>query len=167
MQPIIACLPFIKKFSQSELCCAKPLESRPRGFHPRPFLAERCVNLSRTHTAPIKQTRPPSQVSFGMLNGFAAVIRLLPMPVGHRSQPLDPAPLLQPHYSLPRSYGLVRPRGWIGPLASWLSPLVLLPWHENPGSRSSAQEPGPGSRPLYAGCRAPSNQVSGALIPEV
>ena len=33
-----------------------------------------------------------------MLNGFAALMRLLPMPVGHRSQPLDPAPLLQPHY---------------------------------------------------------------------
>ena len=39
--------------------------------------------------------------------------------------------------------------------------------HPSPGSRSSAQEPGPGSRPLYAGCRTPSNQVSGALIPEV
>ena len=54
----------------------------------------------------------------------------------------------------------------IGTLASWLSPFELLPWHPSPGSRSSAQEPGPGSRPLYAGCRAPSNQVSGALIPE-
>ena len=33
-----------------------------------------------------------------MSNGFAALIRLLPSPVGRRSQPLDPAPLLQPHY---------------------------------------------------------------------
>jgi hypothetical protein len=38
--------------------------------------------------------------------------------------------------------------------------------HPSPGSRSSAQEPGPGTRPLYDGCRAPSNQVFGALIPE-
>src|SRR5262249_8800017 len=28
----------------------------------------------------------------------------------------------------------------IGTLASWLSPLELLPWHPSPGSRSSAQE---------------------------
>ena len=32
--------------------------SRPGEFHPRP-LSERCVSLS-THTAPIKQTFPPS-----------------------------------------------------------------------------------------------------------
>ena len=160
------------------------LESRPQGFHPQP-LTERCVSIS-THTAPIKQTRPPSQVSFGMANGFAALIRLLPLPVGRRMQPLDPAPLLRPHYrpsSLVRAgpphklalaslhLYIVRIRKRIrilsiGTLASWLSPLVLLPWHPSPGSRSSAQEPGPGSRPLYAGCRAPSNQVSGALIPE-
>jgi len=94
-------------------------------------------------------------------------------------QPLDPAPLLQPHY---RPSSLER----TGPpqsLSSVLSPYgfrhlnfslertftvsgkrSLL--HPSPGSRSSAQEPGPGSRPLHAGCRAPSNQVSGALIPE-
>ena len=33
-----------------------------------------------------------------MLNGFAALMRLLPLPVGRRMQPLDPVPLLQPHY---------------------------------------------------------------------
>jgi hypothetical protein len=37
------------------------LESRPQEFHPQP-LAERCVNLS-IHTAPIKQTHPPSPIS--------------------------------------------------------------------------------------------------------
>ena len=102
-----------------------------------------------------------------MSNGFAALIRLLPLPVGRRSQPLDPAPLLQPHYR-PSSLVQAGPPQYfsIGTLALWLSPLVLLPWHPSPGSRSSAQEPGPGSRPLYAGCRPPSNQVSGALIPE-
>jgi len=45
--------------------------------------------------------------------------------------------------------------GVTGTLTSWLSPLVLLPWHQSPGSSSSAQEPGPGSRPPNAGCRAP------------
>ncbi len=94
-------------------------------------------------------------------------------------QPLDPAPLLQPHY---RPSSLVR----AGPpqtLASVLSPHGFRHLyfslkrtftasgkrslsHPSPGSRSSAQEPGSGSRPLYAGRRAPSNQVSGALIPE-
>jgi hypothetical protein len=53
-----------------------------------------------------------------MLNGFAALIRLIPSPVGRRSQPLDPAPLLRPHY---RPSSLVR----AGPpqsLSSVLSP---------------------------------------------
>ena len=35
--------------------------SRPEGFHVRP-LAERCGSLS-THTAPIKQTLPPSRAA--------------------------------------------------------------------------------------------------------
>jgi len=77
------------------------LESRPQGFHPQP-LAERCVSLS-AHTAPIKQTHPPSQV--GKWDGFAALIRLLLFPVGRQMQPLDPAPLLRPHY---RPSSLVR-----------------------------------------------------------
>jgi len=33
------------------------------------------------------------------------------------------------------------------------------------GSRSSTQEPGSASRPLYAGRRLPGNQVSGRLVP--
>ena len=71
-------------------------ESRPQEFHPQP-LAERCVSLS-THTAPIKQTQRRHPVSLGCRNGLSALIRLLPFPVGRRMQPLDPAPLLQPHY---------------------------------------------------------------------
>ena len=57
-------------------------------------------------------------------------------------------------------------------LASVLSPrgcapLVLLPWHPRAGSRSSAQQPVSGSRPLYAGRRPPGHQAPGGLIPEM
>jgi len=56
------------------------------------------------------------------------------------------------------------------PLASVLSPhgfrpLVLLPWHPRPGSRSSTQKPVSDSRPLYAGRHLPRNQVPDRLVP--
>ena len=54
-----------------------------------------------------------------------------------------------------------------GTLASRCAPLVLLPWHPRAGSRSSAQQPVSGSRPLYAGRRPPGHQAPGGLIPEM
>src|SRR5690554_940301 len=82
-------------------------------------------------------------------------------------QPLDPGPLLRPHYQ-PSS--LLQP----GPpqcSASVLSPrgfshLCFSLNIGTTGSRSSAQKPESDSRPLYAGCRLSSNQVSDKLIPE-
>ena len=147
--------------------------SRPEGLHPRP-LSERCGNLS-IHTAPIKQTHLPFLVASGqtsytshlsMLYGFAVLIPFLLFPVERRIQPLDPTPLLWPHY---RPSTLLR----VGPSqcsASVRSPrgfyhLCFSLHIGTTGSRSSAREPGSASRLLYAGRRLPSNQVSGRLIP--
>ena len=82
-------------------------------------------------------------------------------------QPLDPTPSLQPHYRLS---SLLR----VGPpqcSASVRSPrgarhLCFSLCIGTTGSRSSAQKPGSVSRPLYAGRRMPSTQVSGTLFPE-
>jgi hypothetical protein len=81
-------------------------------------------------------------------------------------QPLDPTPLLQPHY---RPSSLLQ----VGPpqcCASVLSPrgfyhLSFSLRIATTGSRSWAREPGTASRLLYAGRRLPSNQVSGRLVP--
>src|SRR6516165_4659208 len=72
--------------------------SRPREFHPRP-LSERCVNLS-IHTAPIKQTRPPSLFSSVRTDGAASLPRIrgrgwpascAPSGAGTSSSPRQPA----------------------------------------------------------------------------
>ena len=85
-----------------------------------------------------------------------------------RIQPLDPPPLLQPHYrpSLlirggppQRSASVLSPRG--------LCHLCFSLAIGATGSRSSAREPKPDSRLLYAGRRLPGNQVSGRLVPGV
>src|ERR1700704_1692611 len=101
-----------------------------------------------------------------MTNGFVVLMGFLLFPVEPQAQPPDPTPLLQPHYQ-PSS--LVR----VGPSqcsASVLSPrgfyhLCFSLYIGTTGSRSSTQEPGSASRPLYAGRRLPSNQVSGRLVP--
>src|SRR5215831_608941 len=101
-----------------------------------------------------------------MTNGFVAFIRLLLFPVERRIQLLDPTPLLWPHY---RPSSLLQ----VGPSqcpASVRSPRgfyhLCFSLHIGAaGSRSSARKPGSASRLLYAGCRLPSNQVSGRLIP--
>lgn len=82
-------------------------------------------------------------------------------------QRLDSTPSLQPHY---RSSTLLR----IDP--PQCSPLVLSPrgfYHlcfslyiGTTGSRSSIQKPVIDSRPLYAGRRLPSSQVTDKLVPE-
>jgi hypothetical protein len=82
-------------------------------------------------------------------------------------QPLDPTPLLQPHY---RPSSLIR----AGPPqcpASVRSPhgfcrLCFSLHIRTTGSRSSTREPGSDSRLLYTGRRLPSCQVSDRLIPE-
>lgn len=103
---------------------ASVVVSRPGELHPQP-LSERCGSLS-THTAPIKQTCQPSlTASFVALNSF------LLFPVELQMQPLDPTPLLRPHYR-----GFIARTGWsapvpcIGTLASRFVPLVLLPCHQ-------------------------------------
>ena len=45
-------------------------------------------------------------------------------------------------------------------------PLVLLPWHQEAGSCSSAQKPASNSRPLYAGHSPSSHQAPDGLVPE-
>ena len=102
-----------------------------------------------------------------MTNGFVALIRLLLFPVERRIQPLDPTPLLQPHYQ-PSSLLQVGPSQCS---ASVRSPrgfyhLCFSLHIGTTGSRSSAREPGSASRLLYAGRRLPSNQVSDRLIPQ-
>ena len=111
------------------------------------------------------RTRPNS---FGMTNGFVALTHLLLLPVGFEVQRLDPSPLLRRHYP---SSSLVQD----GP--SQCSALDFSPRSfyylsfylgiGTTGSHSSTQEPGSDSRPLYAGRRPPSNQVSGRLVPGV
>ena len=103
---------------------------------------------------------------FEMTNGFVALNSLLLLPVELQMQPLDPTPLLRPHY---RPSSLIR----VGPSqcsASVLSPrgfchLCFSLDIRATGSRSSAREPGSDSRLLYAGRRLPSYQVSDRLVP--
>jgi hypothetical protein len=139
--------------------------SRPGELHPQP-LAERCVSLS-THTAPIKQTRQPSLATcLEMVNGFVVLTSFLLWPVELRIQPLDPTPLLRPHY---QSSSLLR----VGPpqcSASVRSPrgcchLCFSLGIRATGSRSSAREPRSESRLLHAGRRLSSSQVPDRLIP--
>ena len=98
-----------------------------------------------------------SQTSrFGMSNGFALVMRLLPSPVDrlpsaeHRS-PFGPVPLqsLHPYYGLLRPCAPHRYSGSCGDL-----PLELLPWHRSDRFPRSTKEPDLGLRRLQAGCRS-------------
>jgi hypothetical protein len=103
-----------------------------------------------------------------MTNGFDALTHLLLLPVGFEMQLLDPPSLLQRHYPFS---SLVQD----GPSqcsASDFSPhsFYYLSFYlgiGTTGSLSSTQEPGSDSRPLYAGRRPPSDQVSGRLVPGV
>src|SRR5262249_21705543 len=101
-----------------------------------------------------------------MAKGFAAVTGFLLSPVEPEMQWLDPTPLLRPHY-WPSSLVQVGPSQCS---ASVLSPrgfchLAFSLGIGATGSRSSTREPESASRPLYAGRRLPSNQVSGRLFP--
>ena len=119
------------------------LESRPRGFHPQP-LAERCVNLS-THTAPIKQ---PGWV---LPHSYASSRFRLGTKCNRLTHPLCSGRITSLHRSYGRSVPVIRsvrsPRG--------VCRLCFSLGIGTTGSRSSAQEPGSESRPLYAGCRHP------------
>jgi hypothetical protein len=104
---------------------------------------------------------------FGMVYGFVVFTGFLLLPVELAIRPLDPSPLLRPHY---------QPSSLLQGGPSQCCASVLLSHGgcrlyfsldiATTGSRSSAQEPGLESRPLYAGCRLPNNQVSGKLVPE-
>src|SRR4051812_35800103 len=99
--------------------------SRPEELHLRP-LAELCMRLS-PHTSS-HQVNPPPIVE----RLVCCTHRVLLLPVVSRVQPPDPIPLLQSHYSAfiaptDRSAPVLR----IGTLASWWSPLGLLPWHRS------------------------------------
>ena len=122
------------------------------------------LNSDRSHQANADAIQFPWDAEMVSPHSYASSRFQLGVKVGRLTQPLCSSRITGLH----RSYGLVRPRtchrySRLMAFATCTSP----PSHPSPGSRSSAQEPGPGSRPLYAGCRAPSNQVSGALIPEV
>ena len=95
-----------------------------------------------------------------------ALTRLLLLPVERQIQRLDSIPLLQPHYQ-PSSLLRIDPPQCS---ASVLWPcgfchLVFSLGIGTTGSRSSIQKPETDSRPLYAGCHLPSNQVTGKLVP--
>ena len=73
--------------------------------------------------------------------------------------------LLRPHYrALNARTGRSAPVPCFGTLASRCWPLVLLPWHQETGSCSSAQKPVSNSRPLYAGRRPLGHQAPRGLI---
>src|SRR5215831_16070145 len=83
-------------------------------------------------------------------------------------RPPDSTPLLQPHYrTFAATTGRSAPTCCFGTLASRFWPLVLLPCHQQAGSRSFAQKPVPDSCPLYAGRRPPSHQAPDGLVPGV
>src|SRR3954469_5079242 len=87
--------------------------------------------------------------------------RVLLSPVVLRMQPPDPIPLLRPHYSAfvaptDRSAPVLR----IGTLASWLSPLVLLPWHRSDWFPQFRTRAGVGFTPPLR--RSPPAQSSGS-----
>jgi len=101
-----------------------------------------------------------------MINGFVALNSFLLSPVELRMQPLDPPPLLQPHYqpsSLIRGGPSQCPASVLSPYGFFRLSFSL--YIRTTGSRSSAREPEPDSRLLYAGRRLPSYQVSGRLVP--
>lgn len=83
-----------------------------------------------------------------------------------RMQLLDPTPLLQPHYR-PSSLLRVDPSQCCASVLSSrnLSHLCFSLDIAATGSRSSTQKPESGSRPLNAGRRLSSSQVSDKLIP--
>ena len=87
-------------------------------------------------------------------------------PVGPQIRPPDSTPLLHPHYrDFVAHTGRSAPVPCVGTLALRFWPLVLLPWHQETGSCSSAQKPASDSRLLYAGRRSPRHQASGELVP--
>src|SRR5208337_2951727 len=104
---------------------------------------------------------------FSIKNGlFVVPLEVILFPVVSRVRPPDPIPLLRPHYrALDARTDRSAPVSCSSTLASRLSPLALLPWHQEPGSCSSTRKPVSDSRPLYAGRRPPRHQASGGLVP--
>ena len=126
----------------------------------------RTPRLSQNRTGHSRVIRlPSSKPSYG-LKGFAVFTSFLLSPVELETRRLDPPPLLRPHYQ-PSSLLQGGPSQCP---ASVLSPrgccrLCFSLGIGTTGSRSSAQEPGSESRPLYAGRRLPSHQAPGRLVP--
>ena len=104
---------------------------------------------------------------FSILNGlFVVSVDVILSPVVPQTRPPDPPPSLQPHYrAFIATTGRSAPVPCFGTLASRFWPLVLLPWHQETGSCSSAQKPVSSSRPLYAGRRPLSHQAPRGLVP--
>ena len=105
---------------------------------------------------------------FEIQNGFALSTRLLPFLVDLKIKPDNAAPSVQFHYRtfLPTT-GCSAPVPRIGTLILVGLPLEFLPYHRDDRFPRSTQEPGSGSRYLYAGCRPSSKQVSLGLILEI
>src|SRR5215208_6441566 len=94
------------------------LASRPEEFHPRP-LTERCGSLS-AHTAPTKQPMASLPPRSPPVASWTLKTTAWPNPFAPAALP---AFIARTGWSVP----VLR----IGTLASWWSPLGLLPWHRS------------------------------------
>ena len=129
------------------------------GEPPPCALTDTDVNLS-AHPAPIIQ---PSVFP----NDFAFFTGSSHKMVDQTVRPDDPTPSLHPHYrDLNTTASWSAPVSRIGTLTLVGPPLGFLPYHRNDRFPRSTQEPGSGSRHLYAGRRPGSKQVSPGLILE-
>ena len=129
--------------------------SSPGEFHPQ-ALTDPDVTVSR-HPALIIPSPFPAKPCL--------IARFLPSLVDQALRPDDPTPSLHPHYrdfNTTTSWSATVPR--IGTLTLVGPPLGFLPYHRNDRFPRSTQEPGSGSRHLYAGRRPGSKQVSPGLL---
>ncbi|HVO66246.1 MAG TPA: hypothetical protein VMT12_07175 [Syntrophales bacterium] len=87
--------------------------------------------------------------------------------VDHKIKLGNAAPSLHSHYrNFITTTGYSATVSRIGTLILVGPPLEFLPYHRDDSFPRSTQEPGSGSRYLYAGCRPGSKQVPPGLIPE-
>jgi len=128
----------------------------------------------RRGTTPLRSLRTgrdslPSSSSYcpALKNGFALSTRLLPFLVDLKIKTDNAAPSVQFHYrTFYPNTGCSAPVPRIGTLILVGPPLEFLPYHRNDRFPRSTQEPGSGSRYLYAGCRPSSKQAPLGLILE-
>ena len=151
---IIRALSFKKNGSGCQHESGHP-PSSPGEFHPQ-ALTDPDVTVSR---------HPALIISPLIIKRLCLTPWLLPSLVDQTVRPDDPTPSLHPHYrdfNTTTSWSAPVPR--IGTLTLMGPPLEFLPYHRDDRFPRSAQEPGSGSRHLYAGRHPGSKQVSPGLI---